>query len=419
MAPPSEDPPVAAPSPAGRADLAARYAAALDLRERVDHVLQRAHDVETILDGVMDALVDTPELSLSAQIGAFLLGPGGGHALRMGTVREESDRARVAARAHAAEAVLFPTEHPDHSLDAWREHVVVPLVAGGQPLGALSLLTRAPELDQDWGRTLHALGRQVGVALLRAQSDAARELATRELERARNEAVAADEAKGRFLANMSHELRTPLNAILGYTELLRDELPEGPLTNDVVRIAGAGRHLLTLINSLLDLSKIQAGHMTVEWREVSVEALCRDVADTLHPLVAQGGNRLELDVAEGVGAITSDDTKLRQILINLLGNASKFTEAGHIRLRARRVGPHLVLSVTDTGIGMNREQLAKVFKPFVQADESTTRRFGGTGLGLAVSQEYAQLLGGTLTASSRPGEGSTFTLRLPLRRADG
>ncbi|HET7745798.1 MAG TPA: PAS domain S-box protein [Vicinamibacteria bacterium] len=230
----------------------------------------------------------------------------------------------------------------------------------------------------------------------------------------------ASRAKSAFLANMSHELRTPLNAIIGYSEMLGEELAErglGELLPDLQKIHGSGKHLLRLINDILDVSKIEAGKMELIPEVFRVGELVSDVSSIMGPLAEEAGNRLEV-LAEGdLGGMRADVTRLRQVLLNLLSNASKFTERGTITLRAGRVmlngAPWLRFRVTDTGIGMTPEQLGKLFKPFTQADVSTTRRYGGTGLGLVISRQLCQMMGGEVTVESEPGKGSTFTVLLP------
>ena len=240
--------------------------------------------------------------------------------------------------------------------------------------------------------------------------------------------VAAEEAnlaKSTFIANMSHELRTPLSAIIGYSEMMLEELEDGAaavdLAADMRKIEGNARHLLGLINDVLDLSKVESGKMEVYTERFEVEPVVRDLATTMKGLVDKKGNRLEIAVAPGVGAIDQDLTKVRQILLNLLGNATKFTEGGTITLGvSRETGPYgdrIVFRVGDTGIGMSAEQLARLFQRFQQADSSTTRRFGGTGLGLSLTKAFADMLGGTVAVESTPGQGSAFTVSLPARYA--
>jgi len=254
----------------------------------------------------------------------------------------------------------------------------------------------------------------------RLATEARLRAANEELEQARDAALEASRIKSQFLANMSHELRTPLNAIIGYSELITEEaedLGEESLGKDAGKIRSAGKHLLGLINDILDLSKIEAGKVELFVEDVPLPKVLEDAVGTLTPLARERGNRIVFDNQLDVDVVKADTTRLKQILYNLLSNANKFTEDGTITVEAKRDPDHeeaFLVSVSDTGIGMTEEQRARLFKPFVQADASTTRKYGGTGLGLTISQRFCEMMGGNITVRSTPGEGSTFTVRLPL-----
>ncbi len=243
-----------------------------------------------------------------------------------------------------------------------------------------------------------------------------------EQRQARRAAEEANESKSRFLANTSHELRTPLNAIIGYSEMLHEEAEEAGHTqygDDLAKIQAAGKHLLSLINDILDLSKIEAGKMELHVTECDVRGVVDDVATTVVPLLERNGNRFVLRCDEDLGISRLDATRLRQVLLNLLSNAAKFTESGTITLAVSRhpngsTQEELAFQVSDTGIGMSSEQLERVFDAFSQAEVSTATKYGGTGLGLAISRRFCQMMGGDLEAVSEPGSGTTFTARLPV-----
>ena len=261
-----------------------------------------------------------------------------------------------------------------------------------------------------------------GELLVLAMEDVTeRQRTEEEVIKAKEAAETANTTKSLFLANMSHELRTPLNAILGYSEMLHEDAAERQLdefSDDLEKIIAAGKHLLALINDILDLSKIEAGKMELFLEDFDVAKMIDEVASTIEPLVEKHANTLQIELGPGLGVMHADLTKVRQSLFNLLSNAAKFTQEGLVTLDARRQrmdgSEWIVFRISDTGIGMSPEQILKLFQDFTQADASTTRKFGGTGLGLALTRRFCQMMGGDVTVHSVPGEGSVFTITLPV-----
>jgi signal transduction histidine kinase len=261
-----------------------------------------------------------------------------------------------------------------------------------------------------------------GELLVLAMEDVTeRRRAEEEVAKAKEAAETANRTKSLFLANMSHEFRTPLNAILGYSEMLQEEAAELELVRefgaDLEKINGAGKHLLALINDILDLSKIEAGKMELFLESFDLSKMIDEVASTIRPTVEKNANILQITRAPDLGVMHADQTKVRQALFNLLSNAVKFTHEGNIHLEAGRQtmdgDDWILFRVTDTGIGLGPEQIVKLFQDFTQADASTTRKFGGTGLGLALTRRFCQMMGGDVTVHSVAGEGSIFTIMLP------
>jgi len=263
-------------------------------------------------------------------------------------------------------------------------------------------------------------GSHAELVVLAMEDVTERRRAEGEVAKAKEAAETANRTKSLFLANMSHELRTPLNAILGFSEMLQEDAVERNLLDfntDLQKISTAGQSLLVLINDILDLSKIEAGKMELHLETFDIAALIADVASTIEMQVVKNGNTLEVTCAPDIGVMRGDLSKVRQGLFNLVSNATKFTHEGRVTVLAERLtmdgSQWIMFKVSDTGIGLSPEQIVRLFQPFTQADPSTTRKFGGTGLGLALTRRFCQMMGGDVTVHSVPGEGSVFTIKLP------
>ena len=317
---------------------------------------------------------------------------------------------------HLADVEAEVDEFPESSANArrWGVHTIlcVPLMREGIAMGTIALRRTEVELfTERQVALLQTFADQAVIAIENARlfdeiQDKSRQLAE------------ASQHKSQFLANMSHELRTPLNAIIGVSEMLREDAEALKQdTEPLDRVLGAGRHLLALINDILDLSKIEAGRMELHLEFFAVAPLISDVVKTIEPLAAKNANQVAVQCDAAIGMLHADQMRLRQALLNLLSNANKFTEHGSITVNAQQSQEHgrdwITVAVANSGIGMTPEQMGKLFQEFSQADASTTRKYGGTGLGLAISKRFCQMMGGDITVQSEPGQGSTFTIRLP------
>ncbi len=267
---------------------------------------------------------------------------------------------------------------------------------------------------------INTIAAQLGAIFQRKRDESEILRMNQELALARDQALEASKAKSAFMATMSHELRTPLNAIIGYSEMLQEDArDEGreDMVADLQKIYTAGKHLLELINDILDISKIEAGKMEIFAEEFTIPDLIREIVDVVLPAVQKNNNQIRVACDESIGVMYADVAKVRQCLINLLSNAAKFTQNGTISLEVERRqtnnGNWIIFIVQDTGIGMTEATISKLFRPFTQADNSTTRKYGGTGLGLAITKRFAQMMGGDITVESEPNQGSTFRLYLP------
>jgi signal transduction histidine kinase/DNA-binding response OmpR family regulator len=437
---------------------------ALEQQTATAEVLRVIASSPTDLDQVLVTLVDTARRLCGAQLAAVHQ-PEGDHLRPLASARDPAERfdhsappmsnqlSLIGRQAVSGRAFLegqtvyvpnildvadeFSESIVSARLRGWQSSVAAPLLRGDEPIGVLSLYSADPDaFSPEQIALLESFADQAVIAIENARL-------FQELQDANQQLAEASQHKSQFLANMSHELRTPLNAVIGYSEMLQEELEDldqAALVPDVEKINAAGRHLLGLINDILDLSKIEAGKMELFLEPVDLAGLVRDVTTTVSPLIAKNGNALQIDLAPDLGVMQADATRLRQILFNLLGNAAKFTDCGTITLRVAKAPltpalsqrerehvpqhpepntqhPAVAFAVSDTGIGMTEAQLSRLFQAFSQAEASTTRRFGGTGLGLALVGHFCEMMGGTVAVTSAPGVGSTFTVTLPTEAA--
>jgi signal transduction histidine kinase len=326
-----------------------------------------------------------------------------------------SDAVRQATQRRAPDQIadLQPTSRANELVlgQGFHSRLVVPLLAGDQIVGALVVRRKAPgEFAAGTVELLQTFAAQSALAIQNAR------LFSEIGEKSRQLAVASQH-KSQFLANMSHELRTPLNAILGYTELILDDLygevPE-KMRSVLARVQTNGKHLLGLINDVLDLSKIEAGQLTLSLADYSVSEMVHSVIVAVEPLASGKKLALTSDLPPDLPHARGDERRIAQVLLNLVGNAIKFTDVGEVAVRASATNGSLTIAVRDTGPGIPEADQAKIFEEFQQADSSVTKKKGGTGLGLAISKRIIEMHGGKIGVESHLGEGSTFSITLPL-----
>jgi PAS domain S-box-containing protein len=427
------------------------------LTAAIGMVLTHDTDLRTMLQQCAEALVQhlhgacvriwtlrEVEQVLELQASAGMYAPSDGAYTRVPVGQYQIGRIAQARKPYLSNAVV---DDPGLDEQAWaqREGMVAfagyPLLLDAKLVGVMTMFARhaLSPLVLDG---MAAVGDAIAVGIERKYAEQALTQYTRDLELAKamqerharrltelveqlslaqQKAEAATRAKSEFLANMSHELRTPLNAIILYSEMLEEEAVDRgqpDVVPDLQKIQTASRHLLGLINNILDLSKIEAGKMELYLERIDLREMLEDLINTVGPVVQKNHNRFTVTYGEALGTIYADLTKTRQILFNLLSNAGKFTKEGvvHLEVTRRTIGGRecCVLQVTDTGIGMTPEQIEKLYNPFTQADTSTTRKYGGTGLGLAIVWRFCQMMGGAITVQSTFGAGSSFTVHLPV-----
>jgi PAS domain S-box-containing protein len=395
----------------------------------VSQAVNSTLDLETVLTTIV---TKATQLS-STETGAIYVFDDASREFRLRATYGMDDNIVAAIRdrhIHIGETVIgraveqrIPIQVPDIQSDpsvvldvivraGFRALLTVPLLGGDRIVGALVVRRKEPgEFAKNTIELLQTFAAQSVLAIQNARL-------FHEIEEKGRELAAASQHKSQFLANMSHELRTPLNAIIGVSEMLREDAEAAKQDLEPLdRVLGAGRHLLALINDILDLSKIEAGRMELHLDTFALAPLIKDVAKTIEPMAAKNANRLVVDCPADLGTIHADQTRLRQSLLNLASNANKFTEKGTVTIAAQQDQKNgrgwITLAVTDTGIGMTPDQRGKLFQEFSQASASTASKYGGTGLGLAISRQFCRMMGGDITAESQPGAGSTFTIRLP------
>lgn len=381
----------------------------LDLQTRLDLVMQHERVESRLVELVASELLATGSLGAKSYVVEMLP-----DVHRMGRSPTE--------KAAGEHGVPDCSVADDAGLVVVDGHFAIPIYVSQRVVGYIRLEVGNTDTtwSERWVRFLGSIGCQLGMSLHRLRVEHENERMNTELIVARDQALEASRAKTVFLANMSHELRTPMNAILGYSEMLIEDsglMSSEEVSADLQKIRNAGKHLLALINDVLDLSKIESGKMTLHHESFLIGELVQDIVSTIEPIALKNHNRIVVHCPAEIGAMYSDAMKVRQSLMNLLSNACKFSQNSVIDLvistQSHEREEYVSFAVCDRGIGMTSDQIAKLFQAFVQADESTTRKYGGTGLGLMISRRLCQMLGGDIRVSSELGNGSTFTIELP------
>ncbi len=381
----------------------------LDLQTRLDLVMQHERVESRLVELVASELLATGSLGAKSYVVDML--------------PDVQRMARSSTEKAAGEhAVPDCSVADDAGLVVVDGHFAIPIYVSQRAVGYIRLEVGNTDTtwSERWVRFLGSIGCQLGMSLHRLRVEHENERMNTELIVARDQALEASRAKTVFLANMSHELRTPMNAILGYSEMLIEDaglMSSEEVAADLQKIRNAGKHLLALINDVLDLSKIESGKMSLHHESFLIGELVQDIVSTIEPIALKNHNRIAVHCPAEIGAMYSDAMKVRQSLMNLLSNACKFSQNSVIDLvistQSHEREEYVSFAVCDRGIGMTSDQIAKLFQAFVQADESTTRKYGGTGLGLMISRRLCQMLGGDIRVSSELGKGSTFTIELP------
>lgn len=389
----------------------------LDLQAKIDVVLKYEKNETRLLQRIIAIFKETPAL----RIQDLEVHPPPPQLVGSQSRSESGDH----KEAHARDSIAALKQTSRLKVENHQVHLPIPVQENSQ--GTILLTVRSCDAVwcDRWLRFLESISSQIGLTILRLRIEAENEKINSELIVARDQALESNRSKTLFLANMSHELRTPLNAILGYADLLAEDsrkLSPDEIGRDLSKIKKAGKHLLNLINDVLDMAKIESGKTTISAEDFDISDLVKDTLNTSETIASSNRNVIQCSISSDIGRMKSDSLKIQQCLLNLLSNACKFSSHGTVDLIVEAFennrAPWIRFSVIDQGIGISESQIERLFQPFVQADDSTTKRYGGTGLGLAITKNYIRLLGGDIHVRSQLGSGSTFIIELPRALSD-